>query len=363
MKNVLSYFSRIEIYKLFLIIIFLFPFNGKGQEVSEAILVEEFIYESAPFPSCHASTIIETPECIAAAWFGGTHEQHEDVEIWLSRKLNGKWITPVSIADGIQEDGKRYPCWNPVLFQIPGGKLILFYKVGPNPREWWGIIKTSGDNGKTWSEAQKLPEGFLGPIKNKPVLLENGSIISPSSSEHNGWRIHFEISADMAESWKMIGPLNNSGKFNIIQPSILNYGSGRLQALCRSIENRVVSLWSEDYGKNWSEPETTGLPNPNSGTDAVTLKNGLQLIVYNHSERKKDEWGGERTPLNIAVSSDGKDWKQVLTLEDEPGEYSYPAVIQTEDGLIHIIYTWKREKIKHVVIDPEKVLLNQPEKF
>lgn len=329
---------------------------GTKQEANEdPTIIAEFIYNESPFPSCHASTIAETPEGIVTAWFGGTHEKNIDVEIWLSRRVNGEWIEPVSVADGVQPDGERYPTWNPVLFQIPGGDLVLYYKVGPNPDKWWGVKKISKDNGKTWSEAVRLPEGILGPIKNKPVLLENGTLISPSSTEHNGWRVHFEMSDDMGETWKIVGPINNAEKFNIIQPSVLAYGNGKLQILCRSKEDRVISSWSEDYGKTWSSLEATELPNPNSGTDAVTLQNGLQLIVYNHSVRDEGEWGGLRTPLNVAISKDGKNWVQVLTLEDQPGEYSYPAVIQGEDGLIHITYTWKREKIKYVVVDPEKI--------
>jgi alpha-L-rhamnosidase len=368
LNNILNITLHLKSGLIIVLTILLFSFCSIGQEESEeAVIVEEFIYDEAPFPSCHASTIAETPEGIVAAWFGGTHEQNKDVEIWFSRKIDAIWTAPVSVADGIQENGvgiypdsviKRYPCWNPVLFLIPGGKLMLFYKVGPNPIEWWGMLKTSDDNGNTWSAAVRLPDGILGPIKNKPVLLNNGELISPSSTEHEGWRVHFEISNDMGKTWEIIGPINNAEKYNVIQPSILIYGNGRLQVLCRSKENRIITSWSEDYGKNWNDLEATELPNPNSGTDAVTLSNGLQLLVYNHSEKTADEWGGKRTPLNVAVSEDGKNWIQVLTLESEPGEYSYPAVIQTEDGLVHITYTWKREKIKHVVVNPGKFSLS-----
>jgi len=341
-----------------LLLIIVMPFSRiSAQQNIEAVILEEFIYEEAPFPSCHASTIAETSEGIVAAWFGGTYEKHKDVEIWFSRKINGKWTVPVSVADGIQ-DNDRYPCWNPVLFQVPDGDLMLFYKVGPDPQSWWGILKTSEDNGESWSKALKLPDGVLGPAKNKPVLLDNGILISPSSTEHNGWQIHLEVSGDTGKSWEITDLGNNSETFNIIQPSILVYRNGKLQVLCRSRENRIITLWSEDYGKTFSPPKAIELPNPNSGIDAVTLKNCLQLLVYNHSEKIKDEWGGPRTPLNVAVSEDGENWKQVLTLENEPGEYSYPAVIQTKDGLIHVTYTWNRKKIKHVVIDPLKFSLS-----
>ena len=96
--------------------------------------------------------------------------------------------------------------------------------------------------------------------------------------------------------------------------------------------------------------KTTALPNPSSGIDAVMLSDSRALVVYNHTERG-------RNVLNIAVSSDGKSWKAAQVLENHPGEYSYPAVIQTADGFVHVTYTWKRERIKHVVIDPRKLTL------
>jgi predicted neuraminidase len=320
------------------------------------VLTEEFIFKDAPFPSCHASTIEETSRGLVAAWFGGTHESHDDVEIWVSRRVGGAWTDPVSVADGIQDQDKRYPCWNPVLYQVPGGELLLFYKVGPNPREWWGMMKSSVDNGISWSDATKLPDGFLGPVKNKPVLVDNNILICPSSTEHDGWRVHFEITEDFGKTWRKAGPIDPDRNFEIIQPSILFHEKGRLQMLARSRNNYVISSWSDDNGNSWSSPEPTFLPNPNSGTDAVTLQNGLQLIVYNHSYRDYTRsWGGGRSALTVAVSKDGREWETVHVLENEPGEYSYPAVIQGDDGVVHITYTWNREKIKYVSMNPAKL--------
>ncbi len=317
----------------------------------DAIVHSAFIFEDAPFPECHASTIETTPDGLVIAWFGGTKEKNKDVEVWLSRQENGKWTAPVSVADGVQHADKRYPCWNPVLFQQPEGELMLFYKVGPNPREWWGELKTSDDGGKSWSHSCRLPEDIIGPVKNKPVLLADGRLLCPSSTEHDGWRVHFEITDDFGESWTRIGPIKDGKKYNVIQPSVLTYPDGRLQILCRSKENQIISSWSEDGGESWSKLEPLDLPNPNSGTDAVTLADGRQLLVYNHSETPKGKWGGPRSPLNVAISKDGKNWQQVLTLEDEPGEYSYPAVIQDAEGQVHITYTYQRKRIKYVQVD------------
>ena len=303
-----------------------------------------FIYESAPFPSCHASTLVETPQGIAAAWFGGTHEKHPDVAIWLSYYQNGTWSKPVEVANGIQGNGKRYPLWNPVLFQMPGKELILFYKDGPAPDEWWGMLKRSFDGGKTWSAAEQLPKDIYGPIKNKPELLADGTLICPSSSEDHDWRLHMEFTKDAGKTWTRTDALNDGVTTSAIQPSILKLPGGKLQLVCRSENDFVLQSISSDQGKSWSALAPTTLLNPNSGIDAVTLKDGRHIIIYNNTKKG-------RSPLNVAISSDGQNWQDIAILENEPGgEFSYPAVIQAADGKVHITYTWKRKKIKHVVM-------------
>lgn len=311
------------------------------------VVRSEFIYETAPFPSCHASTIVESKLGLVAAWFGGTAEGRPDVGVWVSRHDGQVWSAPVEVANGKHDDGQQYPCWNPVLFDSPEG-LALYYKVGPSPSRWWGVVKHSRDGGKTWSTAEKLPDGILGPIKNKPVRLAGGTLLSGSSTEHDGWRLHVESSPDLGRTWTKTDPLNDGKQFGAIQPTILQYAGGKLQMLCRSRQKRVLETWSTDQGKTWSPLVATELPNPNSGIDAVTLQNGRQVLIYNHTERG-------RTPLNIAHSDDGKTWKAGVVLESVPGEYSYPAIIQSHDGLVHATYTWQRKKVRHVILDPAKL--------
>jgi len=331
-----------------------------GPVDSPGVVKAEFLYEKASFPSCHASTIVEAGGPLVAAWFGGTAEGRPDVGIWLSRHDGQAWSPPAEVASGEGSVGgvslprespaKRFPCWNPVLFQPKSGPLLLFYKVGPKPSAWWGMMMASDDGGKTWSKPARLPDGILGPVKNKPIQRADGTLVCGSSTEDAGWRVHFELSPDLGKTWQKVGPVNDGKAFGAIQPTLLTHADGRIQALCRSRQGRVVEVSSADGGQTWGDMAATALPNPNAGIDGVTLADGRQLLVYNHTLRG-------RSPLNVAVSRDGKTWQAALVLESEPGEYSYPAVIQCADGLVHITYTWKRQRVKHVVLDPARLVL------
>lgn len=321
-----------------------------------AIVASEFIYTTPPTPQCHASTIVETPGGLVAAWFGGEYERHPQVKIWVSRHVAGAWTTPVVVADGVQPDGKSLPTWNPVLFQPRTGPLMLFYKVGPSPSDWWGMVMTSTDDGRTWSKAVRLPDGILGPIKDKPVQLASGTIVSGSSTENDGWRVHMELSTDGGRTWRATPPLNDGKTIGAIQPTILIHKDGTLQAIGRTRNDKIFTTSSKDEGAHWDPLSLTDLPNPSSGIDAVTLKDGRFLLVYNHTQKS----GRDRGILNVALSADGRVWQAALVLEDEPGDhagFSYPAVIQTSDGMVHVTYTWKRTRVRHVVIDPAKLTL------
>ena len=315
----------------------------------------EFIFTNPPFNGCHASTLVSlSHNKILAAWFGGSHEGAKDVCIWISQRENGKWTAPVLVATGIINDTLRYPTWNPVLFKDRSGILHLYYKVGPSPREWWGMEMNSNDDGLTWSRPVRLAEGILGPIKNKPIQLKDGTILSGSSIETTQkWMVHMERSEDNGITWNNI-PVDHAALFNVIQPTIVTHKDGRLQILCRSKEGAVVQAWSSDNGKTWSKLTKTSLLNPNSGVDAVTLQNGQQLIVYNPDLPGK-EWFNGRANLNVAISDDGIQWKDIAILENgKEEEFSYPAVIQTSDGKVHITYTFDRKNIKYVVLENSK---------
>ena len=337
------------------------PAKPKPEPRFPGFVSEDFVFTKAKFPQCHASTICETTRGFVVAWFGGTREKNKDVGIWFSYNNGGGWSSPSECANGIQHTEHRHPCWNPVLYQPPGNApTLLFFKVGPNPAAWWGEMMVSYDRGRTFRDRRRLPETIDGPVRCKPILLDDGqTLLCGSSTEHDGWRVHFEkIKLDGGVpdgNWTRIGPINSGKKFAAIQPTFLRHGDGKLQVLCRTKQSVVATSFSEDDGETWSELEATNLPNPNSGIEVVTLDDGRHLLIYNHLGSSITGWG-RRGMLNLAISEDGKDWRKVAVLEKEAkSEFSYPAIIQTSDGLVHMTYTWKRQRVKHVVIDPKKI--------
>ena len=325
----------------------------------EALSTSGFIDSAPPYPQAHASTIVElTDGAVAAAWFGGSGEGHRDVAIWFARYGVNGWETPVAVARD-----PSYPTWNPVLFQPAGQPLQLFYKVGPNPRDWWGMVITSSDGGRRWSAPARLPNGILGPVKNKPVVLPDGSWLSPSSREvgtpeRNRWFLRMERSVDRGRTWTAEEEIPSPVGLEAIQPSVLTLRDGTLALVARTRQGVLATSRSRDAGRSWSPLAALALPNPNAGTDALTLADGRHLVVYNHAAHDPATPGdGPRWPLNVALSDDGVDWRMGLTLESRPirDGYAYPAVIQARDGRIHITYTWNRTRIRHAVLDPRRL--------
>lgn len=345
----------------------------------QAQKVQEFIYQpgSTSFPESHASTIVELKNGeLMAAWFGGTRERDPDVAIWGSRQIAGKWQPPVEL---VREP--KIACWNPVLFHTKDGRLWLYYKFGPSPGTWSAGRRFSDDEGKTWSPVEHLPAGLLGPIRAKPLILNDGTILSGSSVEaYQTWAAWIERSTDNGKSWIKIGPITvpesldipdegakkasteagevgtgeESGAktktyppakttIGIIQPTLVSLGDHHIRLYARSHTRaaRIAVADSMDDGRTWTQAHYLDLPNPNSGIDAVRLKDGRIVLIYNHSYNR-------RTPLNLAVSEDGEHFKMFATLEDSPGQYSYPALIQDSHGDLDMTYTWQRKTIKYV---------------
>ena len=326
------------------------------------LISEEFIFQNAPHKECHASTLAQTSRGLVAAWFGGTKEKNPDVGIWSSYHDGKRWSSPRQWADGLQHKNLRYPCWNPVLYQPEANEpLMLFFKVGPNPREWWGELMLSYDRGRSFQPAQRLPEGIDGPVRSKPIGLKDGTLLCPSSTEHDDeWRFHFEKLND--GKWSRFEPQQQL--FQVIQPTLLTHSGQRIQALYRSKHGAIITNESKDGGESWSPLKKLGLPNNNSGIEALTLTNGRHLLLYNHLGGQGNNGWGKRHAIHLAVSDDGIVWKALAVIEKaKEGEFSYPAMIQTKDGLVHMTYTWNRKRVKHVIINPKNlkpgVVLNE----
>lgn len=413
----------------------------------------EFLYEEADFPSCHAASIVECNNGdLLATYFGGSREGSPDVCIWTQRKRllkRGKagqphtyeegWSAPQLVADGTlkPETGKDWRQWaaadnhitiskfqptvkgepdtlrkaayNPVLFQVPGGDLLLFYKLGRNVRDWTGYLMVSHDNGMTWSQHRDSlhvaldspwsktlgtstdPDSLLGAIKNQPIALpvgfqcKNGQtlkqrrILSPTSKETGTgtkekagqWRCYIEMSEDDGKSWILSPVVPQPDGLRTIQPTLLVHQDGRIQMLCRTAAPpkehpewaKIATSFSDDGGLTWSEMQLLDVPNNNSGIDAVTLADGTFALIYNpfgcvdwrpSSDPARNK--PLRNPLHLATSQDGLHWTSQVVLESSPiSQYSYPSMIVGSDGTLHCIYTWRRQRIKY-----QRVMLRKP---
>lgn len=359
----------------------------------KAVVCDEFLYKSASFPECHSATIAETDKGdLVATYFGGTKERNPDVCIWVSRKPKGSdtWTEPQIVADGVFKTGsdearlaglsgldsttaiaakgpvidskvrrnpdgyQRKACWNPVVYQNPDGELQIYFKIGSSVADWTGWMVRSKDGGKSWSRREPLQQDYLGPVKNKPIN-SHGRLIAPTSVEKGGWRLYFEYSDDLGKTWKRTDYVAADSGVLAIQPSVMTLADGRLCAVARTRSEHIGITYSSDNGLTWSKLRLIDTPNNNSGLDAVTLKDGRQLLICNEQPVPKGIKNGKgvRTPLSLMLSDDGEHWRHWLTLEDSPvSQYSYPSVIQTSDGHIHCIYTWRRQRIKHVELVP-----------
>ena len=319
------------------------------------VIVDEFLYKRASFPECHSASIVETKKGdLVATYFGGTKERNPDVCIWVSRKLKGKtdWTPPQMVADGVFSPDYREACWNPVIYEMPDGELRIYFKIGVNVAKWKGWLVRSKDGGKTWGKREQLPDTIYGPIKNKPIL-NKGRLISPTSDERDGWKLYFEYSDDLGKTWKRTAYVDAEQGIKAIQPSIIVLPDGRLEALCRTRSRHIGVTYSNDNGETWSKLTFIDTPNNNSGIDAVNLQDGSYALICNDWPIEPDKEKGARTPLSIMRSQDGIHWNHWITLEDSPIlQYSYPSIIQSRDGHIHVVYTWRRQRVKHVELIP-----------
>ena len=317
-----------------------------GDYQRKLLLIREHVFgDDRPFAQCHASTLVQLRNNrFLVAWFGGTREGNDDVGIWLAERYQCAWKAPRRIAK-IEE----VPHWNPVLFGAPTGMVHLYFKVGPNCREWCTWTMTSHDEGATWTQARELAPGdplTPGPVKDKPIVLHDGTWLAPNSSETSDtWDVFTDRSSDDGRSWQHSESValdhEEFGGKGAIQPTLWESEPNRVHMLVRTTAGRIWRSDSDNGGKSWVPLYQTDLPNNNSGIDLARLYDGTLALVYNPVE---ESWG-PRTPLRISLSFDnGATWPHQLDIETEAGEYSYPAIIPTVRGMA-ICYTWRRERV------------------
>jgi predicted neuraminidase len=326
-------------------------------------VIKELVFKGDPhFASCHASHLVWLPGGeILAAWFGGSEEGADDISIWGSRRKDGVWSQPFQLAD---QEG--FPHWNPVFHLKSSGELLLFYKIGRLLKEWYTMVKVSLDQGLTWSAPSELvagDRGGRGPVRNKLIQLSDGSWLAPASTEDGIWQSFVDRSENEGRSWEKSGDIRIAGldydnieevegseipvskqSFKgrgVIQPTLWESLPGQVHMLLRSTEGFIYRSDSEDGGRTWSDAYATPLPNNNSGIDVVKMDNGTLVLVFNPIGVN---WG-QRSPLVLRASTDnGITWGSEFILEDQEGEYSYPAII-AQGKQLFITYTWRRESI------------------
>lgn len=323
--------------------------------------LNELIFTEKPTPQCHASTVLPMPDgTVVAAWFGGTKEKAEDVDIWYSRRVNGEWSKPAFVSAG-----RTLPHWNPVLFLEKDGTVALYFKVGHKIRSWRTFVARSTDGGVTFGTPEELVKGDVGgrgPVKNKIIRLSDGRLLAPMSTEKKGWHCYTDTSLDEGKTWEKsrrietepaVPYLNADNGFSrnatpMIQPTLWESAPGTVHMLTRTAKGKIYRSDSADYGRTWCRAYPTELPNNNSGIDLDKDDNGDLWLVSN----PVGENHGARTPLTLQHSADnGKTWETVLTFESEPGEYSYPA-IKYYNGVLYITYTNKRRFISYWEVRP-----------
>ncbi|NMO96423.1 sialidase family protein [Paenibacillus lemnae] len=328
--------------------------------MTNVIAEKQFIFEEPqPFRSCHASTVaVLANNNVLAAWFGGTYEKAKDVAIWMSVRTDGEWSIPQKAAD---EEGIAH--WNPVL-HVHDDEISLYYKVGHEIVDWYTRVIRSTDGGRTWTEPADLVPGDIGgrgPVRNKPITLADGAILAPSSIERRDpllpgkeiWEAFVDISQDGGRTWKKSSsvPMDLESYVGadhwiakgLIQPTLWTTGLNSVHMLLRSTEGSIFRSDSEDGGQSWSKAYPTGLPNNNCGIDAVQLEDGTLALVFNPVQGFATD--SPRTPLVLQFSRDnGESWGDEIVLENEPGEYSYPAIVAKGRDM-YITYTWKRTRI------------------
>lgn len=329
------------------------------------LLTEPVFSQLLDRPMSHCSTLACLPDgSLFAAWFSAAFETAHDQVILAAQKAPGRpWTSPRIIA---QVSGQAVG--QPVFLVRPNGGLWLFFVLvadpGPPPgtpafdmlppHAAWDsaqpYVQCSSDLGRTWGLPHHLLDHPGLMFRSRPLVLPE-RIIVPVYDER-AWHSMMLISDDDGRSWRLTDPIVSPP--GNIHPCLAPLSNGRLVAYLRT-GGRGGVIWrseSADGGERWTAPQPTQLPNPNSGIDLLRLQNGWLLLAFNNSSTA-------RTPLCVAMAAEDEQWRWMRMIEDQPGEYSYPALIQTVEGLIHMVYTYSRKHIQYACFDQDWMLAGQ----
>lgn len=308
----------------------------------------ELIFDRIPgAPAHHCSSLAQAPNGdLVSVWYGGSYESAEDQKLFFARRPVGTrtWSSPVVLQqDTLQPPG------NAVIFVDNRSRLwIVWCRMEESrPLRRGGgwvycrlMYRISTDSGQTWTADKPMfDKQVYGVPRNGPITLRDGTFILPIKNHDDNTMCL--VTTDDGQSWQRRGPVSTGS-----QPAIIERSDGSLMALLRH-RPHILSSLSHDAGRTWTEPHPLPLKNPGAGITLTKLKNGHLVLVFNDSE-------SERTPLSITRSLDeGRTWQTPLHLESNPGEYSYPSIIQSTDGKIHLTYTFRRYAIKHVEMNED----------
>jgi predicted neuraminidase len=327
------------------------------------IIEKEFLYDHVPgYPQAHASTIDQLRDStLISAWFAGEREGSPDTAVLFGRKPTRQtWqdIHPlfghdVNLPHGnavlkvlTDDENETEVIW---LFFVSALPDLHFPDAADN---WATFYCRSTDGGKTWDTPKQIGTEPGLWVKNKPLVLRTGELVMPASIPVP----HFKRGSCIctltpgADQWKIHDPIPfGASTGRLTQPSLAQWSDGELQMYLRTRDGRIWRSRSFDDGRTWSPGEPTSLPNPDSGIDTLVLPDGRLLMVYNPTTKG-------RTPLCISISDDrGTSWYGEYVLENESGEFSYPAIILGIDGLVHVTYTFRRQTICHRWFDPSQL--------
>lgn len=318
----------------------------------------QFIFQEVPGAAVHhCSTVAEAPNGdILALWYGGSYESSEDQALYLSRLPTGGavWTQPErTLVNPGQPPG------NAVIFQGPGARMYIIW--GRMEGSWpkrrgsgWSdcrlFVRTSDDNGHTWSADTEIPGSYGWLPRNTPVTLADGTLALPISGivEGEGTGSFLLVLDEATGEWSRRGFIPGAS-----QPSVVVRDNGDLLCLMRSSPRTMQSI-STDHGHTWTPITPTPLRNPGSGVDTVKLASGLVLKAFTDTET------GSRYPMVIVQSDDdGETWGDLITLATDYGEFSYPSIIQASDGTIHLLYTYRRYSMMHTAFNEDWLRFQQ----